>query len=326
MSTLRLALPLLVGCLLVTALDASAKPSSPSAAAPRVLTDFTANGADLGWFVVNDNVMGGRSTGGFVPQGSELRFRGSTNTNGGGFSSIRTRPLELDLAAYDGIRVRVRGDGRRYTWRLTTDARWRGRQVSYWADFETRDETWTVADIPFSAFKPQFRGMQLSGPKLNPRRIRGMGLMIYDKRDGPFDLRLDSVQAYGSQAAFSLADQRGKRRVLVLGAPSAQDARLRMQVEAVDAARAAFEERDLMLVIILENGASRAGDRVLTPDEVGALRKRLGVARGSFSLSLVGKDGGVKRLAAAPLGMQDLYDSIDSMPMRRTEMGESSDS
>ncbi len=165
----------------------------------RLLTDFASTKTDLGWFVVNDNVMGGRSEGDFRVEQGELYFAGSTNTRGGGFSSIRTRAMQLDLADYEGIRLRVKGDGRRYTWRLTTNARWWGRQISYWAEFETEEGAWTTIDIPFSRFVPQFRGARLDGPPLDHTQITGMGLMIYDKRDGPFELQLASVRAYPAQ-------------------------------------------------------------------------------------------------------------------------------
>jgi monofunctional biosynthetic peptidoglycan transglycosylase len=161
-----------------------------------VVTDFSANSADLGWYVLNDNIMGGRSEGDFDIEQERLVFAGRTNTRGGGFSSIRTAELRLDLSGHDGIRLRVMGDGRRYTWRLTTNARWRGRQVAYWADFDTVDGEWTTADIPYDRFVPRFRGYQLEGPALDPSRITGMGLMIYDNQDGPFRLQLDSVHAY----------------------------------------------------------------------------------------------------------------------------------
>ena len=161
-----------------------------------LLTDFTPSSPDLGWYVVNDNVMGGRSEGTFEIEEGQLYFAGRTNTNGGGFSSIRTRPLQLDLSEYAGIRLRVKGDGRRYTWRLTTGARWRGRPISYWADFETQDGEWSTVDVPFSSFMPQFRGFELKGPALDTGRITGMGLMIYDKKDGAFELYLDSANAY----------------------------------------------------------------------------------------------------------------------------------
>ena len=160
------------------------------------LADYAADQSYVDWFVVNDNVMGGRSEGGFSIAQGQLRFAGSTNTLGGGFSSIRTRPLQLDLSQYDGIRLNVRGDGRRYTWRLTTDARWRSRKVSYWADFDTTNGEWSTVDIPFANFIPQFRGMRLNGPNLDPTLISGMGLMIYDKLDGSFELSLSSLHAY----------------------------------------------------------------------------------------------------------------------------------
>ena len=172
-----------------------------------MITDFTSDSADLGWYVLNDNVMGGRSEGGFRIAGAELQFAGRTNTNGGGFSSIRTQPMQLDLSDQEGIRLQVRGDGRRYTWRLTTTARWRGRQVSYWADFDTREGEWSTVDVPFDSFVPVFRGMRLDGPALNPGQITSMGLMIYDKQDGPFDLRLASVEAYAANLTAANGQQ-----------------------------------------------------------------------------------------------------------------------
>ena len=160
------------------------------------LTGFTADSPDFGWYVQNDNVMGGRSEGGFAIASEELIFSGNTNTNGGGFSSIRTQPLELDLSAYAGIRVKVKADGRRYTWGIQTDALWRGRRINYWADFDTLADQTMVIDIPFMNFLPQFRGFKLDGPELDTGQIAEFSLYQYDKTDGPFALRLISVEAY----------------------------------------------------------------------------------------------------------------------------------
>jgi NADH dehydrogenase [ubiquinone] 1 alpha subcomplex assembly factor 1 len=161
-----------------------------------VLTDFAADSADFGWYALNDNVMGGRSDGTFELQQGKLVFTGSTNTNGGGFSSIRAEGMQLDLSACTGLRLRVKGDGRRYTWRLATPARWRGRQISYWAEFETAIGAWTTVDIPFASFIPKFRGSALDGPTLDRSLITGMGLMIYDNQDGPFELQLARISAW----------------------------------------------------------------------------------------------------------------------------------
>ncbi len=180
--------------------------SSPDSLGNRVVTDFSTSSPDLGWYVVNDNVMGGRSQGDFAIEDTQLRFSGRTNTNGGGFSSIRSRALQLDLSGFDGIQLRVFGDGRRYTWRLTTDATYRGRTIAYWADFATEKGKWQTVEIPFSEFTPRIRGMLLDGPALDRTRVCGMGLMIYDKQDGAFTLRLDEIHA------LSLDDAGGKDR------------------------------------------------------------------------------------------------------------------
>ena len=84
-----------------------------------LLTDFPESTQSLKWRAVNDDVMGGRSKGGFRLEERSLVFEGSTNTDGGGFSSIRSGVGRFDLGNYDGIRLRVRGDGRTYTFRLT---------------------------------------------------------------------------------------------------------------------------------------------------------------------------------------------------------------
>ena len=160
------------------------------------LTSFNSDGPDFDWYVQNDNVMGGRSEGGYEISSGQLIFSGNTNTNGGGFSSIRTQPLKLDLSAYAGIRVKVRADGRRYTWQLQTNARWRGRQVNFWADFDTISDETNIIDIPFTNFFPQFRGFKLDDIDLDISQITEFGLYQYDKTDGPFELRLISVEAY----------------------------------------------------------------------------------------------------------------------------------
>lgn len=166
----------------------------------RLITGFASSDEGLGWFVLNDNVMGGQSTGTFELADGNLTFSGTTNTNGGGFSSIRTETMQLDLSAYAGIQLRAKGDGRRYTWRLTTDATWRGNPVSYWADFETVEGSWEVIRVPFSRFVPRYRGETLDGPELDSAEVTGMGLMIYDELEGPFEIQVAEVHAYGINA------------------------------------------------------------------------------------------------------------------------------
>lgn len=154
-----------------------------------VLTDFSA-ATDLGWFVVNDTVMGGRSRGGFTVDDGRLLFAGVTNTDGGGFSSIRSSARLAGLGGYAAILLHVRGDGRRYVLRLESD-----EGVAYWADFEPPDESWGEVRVPFERFYPRFRGRRLDGPALDPSRVVGLGILCYDGRDGPFRLEVDRIEA-----------------------------------------------------------------------------------------------------------------------------------
>lgn len=185
---------LLVGLLLMP--DPTSPANATQTIAATTLTDFTPNSPGFGWYVQNDNVMGGKSEGGFVVATGELLFSGSTNTNGGGFSSIRTQSIQMDLSRYTGISLRVKGDGRRYTWHLRTNAEWRGRPISYWADFGTEAGQWHDVTIPFTRFHPRFRGLKLDGPKLDTKEITEMGLYIYDKLDGPFQIYLSGVGVF----------------------------------------------------------------------------------------------------------------------------------
>jgi hypothetical protein len=264
--------------------------------------------------------MGGRSGGGFEQRAGELIFSGSTNTNGGGFSSIRSKPLQLDLSDSSGVQLQVKGDGRRYTWQLTSTARWRGQQLRYWADFETVKDKWQTVNIPFSSFIPRFRGSELDAPPLDPREIAGMGLMIYDKKDGAFELRLASVGRYIAQTDFSLQQYKWKNRVLVLSAPSEDDEHFRTQLRELARAPKAFQDRDMILVTLLDDGISIAGDTRLTPGEISATRAALGLSGTGFSVTLIGKDGSAKLSEAMPAPMAEIYALIDNMPMRRREV------
>lgn len=311
------ALSLLIGLLLMT-VSPPLEASNADPDGPLLLTDFSSATTDMGWYVVNDTVMGGRSEGDFEQDTGELHFAGRTNTNGGGFSSIRTQPLQMDLSQHAGIRVRVKGDGRRYTWRLTTDARWRGRQVSYWANFETAADTWSTVDIPFSSFAPQFRGYQLEGFPLEPEKITGMGLMIYDNQDGPFALSISSVHAYAA-APFALGQYQWKKRVLVVSSPGNDDESLREQQTELAQTRGEFADRDMVLVSLRDEATSAAEGQELTAEEAARTRAVLGIRPGAFAIRLVGKDGSVKLSSETATSMNEIYALIDTMPMRQRE-------
>ncbi|KAH0985512.1 hypothetical protein GBA52_012689, partial [Prunus armeniaca] len=70
-------------------------------------------------------------------------FEGVVSTaNNGGFTSIRTKNLSTaeDLSAYDGLELRLKGDGRRYKLIVRTSRDW--DTVGYTAGFDTVGDQW----------------------------------------------------------------------------------------------------------------------------------------------------------------------------------------
>ena len=143
--------------------------------------------------VVNDNVMGGRSKGGFEFKNDKLIFSGSTNTNGGGFSSIRTIPIDFYFKDKTGLHIRYKGDGRTYK----LGVRMEGKSFSYRTNFDTGNG-WQEARIPFDNMDVSWRGRPLSKAEhpLLTSKIRSIEFMIYDKQDGPFKLQVDWIKSY----------------------------------------------------------------------------------------------------------------------------------
>jgi monofunctional biosynthetic peptidoglycan transglycosylase len=161
-----------------------------------VIFDFAAE-AEI-WPSIDDGVMGGLSTSAMVIEGGVASFRGEVSfANNGGFASVRSRPQPRDLSALDGLLLRVRGDGRRYGFRLRTDAAFDG--VSYQAELAPLAGEWVEVALPFTAFEPVYRGRRVADhPPLDPARVTTFGLIIA-RQEGPF--RLDLAWIRGLQAA-----------------------------------------------------------------------------------------------------------------------------
>ncbi len=183
----------------------------------RSIAEFTPDeAANLGWRVVDDGVMGGLSQGRReIGEDGVLRFSGTLSLeNNGGFSSLRTGIVEMDLSDADGLVLRVKGDGRTYQVRFSTDARFRGNEMSFQASIPTVANEWTEVKVPFDGFVGTWRGRDLPDIAFDPAKIRRLGLILADKQPGPFELRVDWIRTYGGGestpdlVAAALADGR----------------------------------------------------------------------------------------------------------------------
>lgn len=138
------------------------------------------------FFIVNDNVMGGRSESTIesLPKKTGLLFSGVVNKNGGGFVSCRTnqdlRPVEIPYGAISMV-IRVEGDGKQYKASLS-DGNGSGPFAStptYFHDFATRKGEEIIIKLPLCDFKPCFGGrLGRDQTPLEPGKIVQMGLML----------------------------------------------------------------------------------------------------------------------------------------------------
>ena len=157
------------------------------------IVDFSRDG--VLWPHINDGVMGGVSSGKMSAGDGYATFQGTVSfANNGGFSSVRSQAVVHDLSAFAGLVLRVRGDGKRYGFRLKTDASFDG--VSYQFQIEPPAGEWTEISAPFTDFIPVCRGRVVGDhPPLDPSRIATFGLMI-SRQEGPFRIDIESVKAY----------------------------------------------------------------------------------------------------------------------------------
>jgi hypothetical protein len=157
------------------------------------IIDFGAAGTG-DWFVVNDGVMGGRSSSTLKGEdGGVAVFEGYLSLeNNGGFASVRTAVPERALAGASSVLLRVRGDGKRYQLRLRPPGRSDG--VAFAAGFQTTAGRWTTVELPLESFEPTFRGYRPRGVgPLDAGKIGQVGIMLTDKQEGPFRLEIDWI-------------------------------------------------------------------------------------------------------------------------------------
>lgn len=177
------------------------------------LFDFTNPSADLKeiWGAIDDVVMGGVSESSIKLNSDRAIFSGNVSVaNNGGFASVRTRNFNppWDLSGYEGIELRVKGDGKRYKFLIRGEDKWDGMAYSY--SFDTLDNAWMTIRIPFVDLVPVFRAKTVPNAGVfNASQVYSMQLMLskfeYDGALNPkfypglFSLEVESIKAYKTQ-------------------------------------------------------------------------------------------------------------------------------
>ncbi|MEM7103342.1 MAG: CIA30 family protein [Bacteroidota bacterium] len=156
-----------------------------------VLFDFSGK-EDLDyWAIVDDGVMGGLSQGQMsINKAGHAVFQGDVRLeNNGGFSSVRCRFRDVDAKGYEKMVIRLKGDGKRYQFRVKSDMYDYHSYITY---FQTSGE-WETIEVTLADMYPTFRGMNLRMPNYPGETIEEIAFLIANKKAESFRLEIDSI-------------------------------------------------------------------------------------------------------------------------------------
>ena len=158
----------------------------------QVIFDFSKDSDIRDWIVVDDVVMGGRSSGTFKvsEDGCGVFEGGISLENNGGFSSVRYRFDQINTTDYTKIKVRLKGDGKKYQLRIKDDAK---IYYSYISLFATSGE-WQEIEVSMDEMYPSFRGRKLELPNFSRDSIEEITLLIANKKPETFQLIIDKIE------------------------------------------------------------------------------------------------------------------------------------
>ena len=159
--------------------------------------DFNSPETAGSWMIVNDGVMGGVSQSRLsLDEQGALVFEGKVSLDyGGGFASVRSIVNQLDAEKFQGIFLKIRGDGNKYQLRLRQTSRVEG--AAFYHHFKSEIGKWVEIYLPFTGFKASYRGRLLPDhPKIDTSRIAQIGLMISDKQKGIFRLEVNRMALF----------------------------------------------------------------------------------------------------------------------------------
>jgi hypothetical protein len=161
------------------------------------LIDFTIPNLFAQFQSIDDRVMGGVSKSSLqIREGIGAIFTGSVSAaNGGGFASVRASGLVIDASKYQGILLKICGDGKSY--KLTLLNQTHGDPPAYESRFTTLHSEDQQIQIAFADLEAVRRGQRvLSAPIFNRAHIQAIGFLISDKQYGSFSLMIESISLY----------------------------------------------------------------------------------------------------------------------------------
>ena len=144
------------------------------------------------WNIVDDIVMGGRSSGVIrINNDGYGVFSGNVSLeNNGGFSSIKYRFNKKTLNKNSKINLKIKGDGKPYQFRLKSKS---SDKYSYISHFNTGVD-WEMIKIDVNSMYPSYRGKQLNLPNDKINIFEEVSIFIGNKRNETFILEIDNIK------------------------------------------------------------------------------------------------------------------------------------
>jgi|GEM_PF-315876 len=132
-----------------------------------------------------------------------------------------------------------------------------------------------------------------------------------------FAASAEAQSGEGNDPANPLITDKWNFRPLIVVTPDAGQPAYQHLRQQLDESRDQFADRDMLLYTVEGNSGMRHG-QPMTPYETQALLEALGVSPNQgVTTILVGKDGGKKVQQQGDVELQEIYSTIDSMPMRQ---------
>ena len=129
-----------------------------------------------------------------------------------------------------------------------------------------------------------------------------------------------AVWAPKEALSMDLTQFQWKNRLLFLFAEDANDPFFKNLQSQIMAQKAEVDDRDLIVFELPATGPARMGPTPLDRQQADSIRTHFDIPSNTFSLILVGKDGGIKLKREDRVDLSDVFGLIDSMPMRQGEM------
>lgn len=134
---------------------------------------------------------------------------------------------------------------------------------------------------------------------------------------GPDNLRCPGIDV-------SLDQFQWENRILVIFANHSDSDTYQAQVEMFSEHKDGLKGRDLITFSLFDEECSKLDGEIITNSSAESIRDQISPEYNTYTIYLIGKDGGTKLKKEELLKVDELFSTIDRMPMRQREMRDGS--